>query len=270
MVDVDLDVFAARPTDGGDMRDLGLRWAESARGARRACGLVATTVRLVVQARREASPSARGYAERAQRTARALLAQHGVEVRTSGSPPGSAAVLVANHLSYLDPLVVAAVTPCIAIAKGETDRWPLIGPGLRALGVLFLRRGDAYSGAVTLRRASRLLAAGASLLNFPEGTTSDGRLLGPFRRGVFGLGRIAGVPIVPTLIAYDDPRVPWFGSRAFLPHYWGLARRVVRVGVRVQFGQAIGPDVGDDPAAIAAVARAAVDAMRRGGASRVT
>ncbi len=128
---------------------------EAARAALRACGLAFTVTRLIWSARSDGAPLATAYAPRAQRTAKAILARHGVEVRTHGRPPEGPAVLVANHVSYMDPLVVSAAAPCVSIAKGETADWPLIGRGLSALGVLFVRRGDAHSGAVTLRRALR-------------------------------------------------------------------------------------------------------------------
>jgi 1-acyl-sn-glycerol-3-phosphate acyltransferase len=135
----------------------------------------------------------------------------------------------------MDPLVVSAAAPCVSIAKGETADWPLIGRGLRALGVLFVRRGDAHSGAVTLRRALRALRRGAAVLNFPEGTTSDGRHVGDFRRGIFGLATLAGVPVVPTRIVYSNESAHWYGGQSFLPHYWKLAG-VPRLIARVFFG----------------------------------
>jgi 1-acyl-sn-glycerol-3-phosphate acyltransferase len=166
--------------------------------ARRAAGLVVTTAALVLEGHVDRDASAAAIARRAERAARRLLSIHGVTVETTGEAPRAPAVLVTNHLSYLDPLVVAAVAPCIAIAKGEAERWPLIGVGLRALGVVFVRRGDAHSGAVALRQARRALDGGALVLNFPEGTTGTGGTVAPLRPGIIGLARKAGVPLVPA------------------------------------------------------------------------
>jgi 1-acyl-sn-glycerol-3-phosphate acyltransferase len=214
---------------------------ESARAAVRAGSLIAIVTRLVLEARADRLPSAEVFAPRARRTAQAILGAHGCTVRVYGSPPRGPVMLAANHLSYLDPLVVSSVAPCISIAKGETSDWPLIGRGLQALGVIFVRRGDAHNGAVVLRRALRALRAGARVLNFPEGTTSDGRDVSEFRRGCFGLAALAGVPVVPTRIVYDDARVPWYGGQTFMPHYWRLAG-VPRVVARVYFGSPVGID----------------------------
>ena len=239
---------------------------EAARAALRACGLAFTVTRLIWSARSDGAPLATAYAPRAQRTARAILAGHGVEVRTHGRPPEGPAVLVANHVSYMDPLVVSAAAPCVSIAKGETADWPLIGRGLSALGVLFVRRGDAHSGAVTLRRALRALRVGASVLNFPEGTTSDGRQVGEFRRGIFGVAALAGVPVIPTRIVYSTDGAHWYGGQTFLPHYWKLAG-VQSVIARVFFGdplpaRAAGADHETDGATeLASRARDAVESL---------
>jgi lyso-ornithine lipid O-acyltransferase len=227
------------------------------RGARRVVGLVLTTARLVVEGSVQRDVPVGAVARRAQRTARTLLSIHGVEVRLAGATPGPPAILVTNHVSYLDPLVVAAVAPCISIAKGEARGWPLIGRGLRALGVVFVRRGDVHSGAVALRKAWRALDSGAMVLNFPEGTTSDGRTVAPFQGGIFGLAGMAGVAVVPAHISYDDDRVPWSGGQTFAPHYWRLSR-AARLRASVRFGEPIAVDASDDPRAVAARARAIV------------
>jgi 1-acyl-sn-glycerol-3-phosphate acyltransferase len=229
-----------------DLRAVDLRqpseWPAAARAAGRVAGLVSAIAGILARQRLAASEADSGAAKaaRTHEAATTILARHGVVVVTTGERPRGPAVVVTNHVSYLDPLVVASAAPCIAVAKGETRNWPLVGRGLAALGVVFVRRGDAYSGAIALRGCLRALRAGTSILNFPEGTTTDGGSVLPFHRGVFGLARLSGVPIVPASIAYDDPRVAWFGGRAFLPHYASLAR-TPRVVARVRFGEPIAP-----------------------------
>jgi 1-acyl-sn-glycerol-3-phosphate acyltransferase len=234
----------------------------TALAAMRAAGLVATLTELVVRAR-GGERSAAAFAERARRTAQKILDGHGVDVAAAGTVPRGPAVVVANHLTYLDPLVVSSLLPCLSIAKGETRGWPLIGPGLEGLGVIFVRRGDASSGAVALRRAHRALRSGTAVLNFPEGTTSDGRDVGPFLRGAFGLARIAGVPIVPARIGYDSDFAPWFGGRTFVPHYAKLAR-VPRLRASVCFGDPIQVHPSDESLGVAARARDVIAGLRAG------
>jgi len=149
-------------------------------------------------------------------------------------------VLVANHVGYLDPLVLASIVPCLPVAKRELARWPLFGPLGQAHGVLFVARGNAASGASVLRAARHVLAASVSVLNFPEGTTTRGEAVLPFRRGIFGLARIADVPVVPAALSLDDARLAWTGDDLLLPH---LVRTLARreLTIRVRFGCAMTP-----------------------------
>jgi 1-acyl-sn-glycerol-3-phosphate acyltransferase len=247
----EVGAIAAVPEEG---------FSSMARVAGRVAGLAESIATTVADARGAgARQTARDFAARAHRVAGTILDRHGVVVVSSGSHGGGPALVVANHVSYLDPIVVASVLPCIAVAKGETRGWPLVGRGLEALGVVFVRRGDAYSGAIALRRAMRALRQGTSVLNFPEGTTTDGRSVEPFRRGAFGLARLAGVPLVPATIAYDDPRIAWYGGAAFLPHYVQVAR-TRRTVARVRFGEPVMPGEHDDPAELAERVRAGIAA----------
>jgi lyso-ornithine lipid O-acyltransferase len=168
--------------------------------------------------------------------ARRALELHGIELDATGPLPLGPAVLVANHVSWLDPLVVASLLPCVPISKLDLAKWPVVGGLARELGVVFVARGDATSGLRVLRSAEAALADGLPVLNFPEGTTTTGETVLPFRKGLFGMARALGIPIVPVAIAYDPPELAWVGNDAFLPHWLGLAatRRShasVRLGV---------------------------------------
>jgi lyso-ornithine lipid O-acyltransferase len=199
---------------------------------------------------------------------RRMCAVHDFRVDVAGAVPAGPAVLVANHVSYIDPLVIAQVAPSIPICKGEVAGWPLIGGAMTGLGVLFVRRDDVYSGAVTLRAAARVLDSGGCVLNFPEGTTTDGRTLLPFRRGIFGLAGHLGVPVIPVGVTYDSASLAWTGNESFIPHYWRTAARA-RSGARVGFG---GPIVarGRPAELVAAEARASVQALVQGATHHAT
>jgi 1-acyl-sn-glycerol-3-phosphate acyltransferase len=180
----------------------------------------------------------------------------------TGPIPAGPVVLVANHVSYLDPVVLVGLVPAVPISKREISHWPLIGGVARRHGVLFVDRSDAGSGARALRGARRALASGISVLNFPEGTTSGGEQVLPFRRGIFGLARHARVPVVPVSLRFDDPDLAWHGDALFLPHYAKLlARRDVTV--RVRFGGPLTPERYGSAADLADEARAAVEHMLR-------
>jgi 1-acyl-sn-glycerol-3-phosphate acyltransferase len=163
----------------------------------------------------------RGIAARAHRlhAACAEIAHvHGLELDIRGEWPSGPAVLVPNHVGYLDAIAVAASLPCVPIAKAEVAGWPVIGTAACRLGAIFVVRDSAWSRVRALRSALAALQAGVPVLNFPEGTTTDGTRLQPFMRGIFGLARLAGVPVVP--VAIRCPReLAWHGGARFVPHY---------------------------------------------------
>ncbi|MET0409729.1 MAG: lysophospholipid acyltransferase family protein, partial [Polyangiaceae bacterium] len=170
-------------------------------------------------------------------------------------PPGPC-VLVCNHLGYIDPVVLCSLRPLAPIAKAELASWPVSGDILWRCNVIFVRRGDAHSGAVALRRALRSLRAGVSVLNFPEGTTTRGRLL-PFRRGAFWLARRAGVPLVPVAMRLADPSLCWVDDQSFLPHYCRLLSRTNK-RVELKFLRALDPRQFASEVELMAAAHAAI------------
>lgn len=196
-----------------------------------------------------------GIADRARRlhavcTEIAMI--HDLELRVRGRFPAGPAVIVTNHVGYLDAIAVAAVLPCAPIAKREVSSWPLIGTAAAQLGVIFVERDDPWSRVRALRRAAAALRAGTSVLNFPEGTTTDGTRLLPFQRGCFGLARLAGVPVVPVAIRCA-PELAWYGGAAFVPHYLRTTR-LPAPALRLEVGQPIDPARHDSAEEIAALA----------------
>jgi 1-acyl-sn-glycerol-3-phosphate acyltransferase len=159
---------------------------------------------------------------------------HRIQVEVRGSLPNTPAIFVANHLGYIDPIVLCSLLPLSPIAKSEICDWALVGVPLERLNVSFVRRGDAWSGARVLLRCIETLRAGVSVLNFPEGTTSRGGLL-PFHLGAFWLSLHTGLPIVPVAIDFEDMGLCWVDREAFLPHYakvwWMAGSRRVRVSI---------------------------------------
>jgi 1-acyl-sn-glycerol-3-phosphate acyltransferase len=199
----------------------------------------------------------RSAVEASHRLAGALGAigrAHELVVTTRGEVPRGRALVVANHVSYLDPLAILPHCPALPLAKSEVAGWPVIGSIGAALGVMYVARDEALGRARTLRRVHDVLAAGAAVLNFPEGTTTAGDRVLPFWRGTFGIAQRLGVPVVPVTICYDDPDLAWFGGAAFVPHYLRVAARR-RVTATVVFGAPMLPRTGEPAEAMAARAR---------------
>jgi lyso-ornithine lipid O-acyltransferase len=183
-----------------------------------------------------------GARERARRfhaVAMEIANIHGLELGVRGRFPAEPAVIVTNHVSYLDAIAVAAVLPVAPIAKREVSSWPLIGTAAAQLGVIFVERADMWSRVRALRAARAALAAGVSVLNFPEGTTTDGSQVLPFARGIFGLAKRAEVPIVPVAL-HCAPELAWFGGASFVPHYVRTTT-IAAPQLRLEIGRPIDP-----------------------------
>ena len=182
----------------------------------------------------EEAPRPRSRALALQQVARLLLQIHGIHVDERGPRPTGNSLLVANHVSYLDPLVIMSAHPALPIAKEEVRGWPLIGALCEKAGVQFVGRARTSSGAATLRKMARTLGEGTSILNFPEGTTSEGRAVLPLKPACFRIARFAGAPVVPVAIVWESKDLSWTGDASFLPHYLDVAGRR-RIQVRVHW-----------------------------------
>ena len=183
----------------------------------------------------------------------AIARAHAMHVSVRGDIPREPALIVANHISYLDPLAILPLCPAAPLAKSEVEAWPIVGSIGAALGVLFVKRDDGSARATVLRRMRRLFDSGASVLNFPEGTTRRDSV-GPFFRGSFGIAQHVRVPVVPVAIRYRDPTLAWCDGETFLPHYVQMAGRE-RVDVELAFGKPLSPRTGELPEDLAARAR---------------
>jgi 1-acyl-sn-glycerol-3-phosphate acyltransferase len=133
--------------------------------------------------------------------------------------PAGQCVVVANHASYLDGLVMKAALPprFNYVVKREMEGVPLAGLLLRRIGTEFVDRFDRHKGASDARRVLRTAKSGQSLVFFPEGTFLNEPGLLRFHSGAFATAVRAGCPVVPAVIRGTRRVLP--GSR-LLPH-WG-------------------------------------------------
>lgn len=190
-----------------------------------------------------------------QRLARAVTETFDVDLRVRGEIPFGPALFVANHLSYLDPILLGALVPAIPLAKREIASWPIVGARLSELGVIFVDRDDPVRRAVALRKVRRVLERRVSVLNFPEGTTTRGDRVLPFREGSFGIAASLGTPIVPVRIDYPDRDLCWVDDETFVPHFVSFARRP-KASASITFLPPLSIAAGEPAHAIAARARA--------------
>lgn len=168
-------------------------------------------------------------------------------------------IVVANHQSIIDvcALFRAVPVPLRFMLKAELAKVPFLGWYTRAMGMVFVARGQRHSAVESLRHASARVRHG-SLCIFPEGTRSTDGRVGRFKLGAFQVAVDAGTPVLPVAILGSGAVLPPSGFR-------------VRPGViRVRFGTPIAPDPDAGPQArerLAAAAREAVIALMHEGGS---
>lgn len=137
--------------------------------------------------------------------ARWLLRLSGIPLKVAGLenlPVHGACVIVANHASYLDGLVLAAALPVDLrfVAKAELNRQRIPGIFLRRIGALFVERFTPEKSILDAKRTQKALQAGQSLLYFPEGMLRRSPGLLPFHMGAFVAAAEVGAPVVPVAI----------------------------------------------------------------------
>ncbi|WP_456380043.1 1-acylglycerol-3-phosphate O-acyltransferase [Thiolapillus sp.] len=155
---------------------------------------------------------------------RLLLRLLGIPLKVVGQenlPAEHAYVVVANHASYMDGVVLAAALPVdlVFVAKSELRQQPLPRIFLNKIGVLFVERFRPERSVADIKRSKEAMKAGQPLLYFPEGTLSRAPGLLPFRMGAFVIAAEAGVPVVPVVIRGTRSVLrgsSWFPHRAAL------------------------------------------------------
>ncbi len=158
------------------------------------------------------TPGKRNRSAIARRAARIFLALAGIDLQLEHLErlPVGACVVVANHASYLDGVVIKAALPArfTFIIKKEILHVPVAGLFLRLIGSEFVDRFNRHSGAIDTRRLLRAAGNGQSLGFFPEGTIPSAIGIAQFHTGAFVIAARAGLPVVPIAIC---------GTRAALP-----------------------------------------------------
>lgn len=149
--------------------------------------------------------------ERTQRKIRAswsrkLLTVLGVELQARGPLPRPGQLLVSNHISWVDVFVINAISPLSFVCKDDVRSWPVIGWLVARNQTVFIRRASRSSAAEVRDRLVGSLSCGRSVMVFPEGTTSDGRGVLPFRAALFQAAIDAGRAVKPVRLRYTDHR----------------------------------------------------------------
>jgi 1-acyl-sn-glycerol-3-phosphate acyltransferase len=195
-------------------------------------------------------PKVLGVPEKARSEARARWMQSvasrlqrvlHVEVDVQGPVPVRG-LLISNHLSYVDIMVFAAHMPVVFISKSEVARWPIFGWYARKAGSLFVRRDQRADAARLGEEMRAVLELGRVLILFPEGTSSDGQTVLPFKSSLFA--PVAGTkePLTAAHIQYTladgnpGEDVCYWGDMTMGPHLINLLGKK-SVQARVRFSR---------------------------------
>src|SRR6266436_4300410 len=211
---------------------------------------------------------------------RILCALIGVRIREVGRrSTGAPALILSNHVSWLDICVITALAPVVFVSKSEVAEWPVFGWLAKLQRTIFINRQARHqTGAATREIAGRLLRGDAVVL-FAEGTSSDGIRVLPFRSSLVGavhhaLGNTTHhtyITVQPMSLAYVGfggvpmgralrERVAWYGDADLIPHLLHVLSSGA-VDVTVSWGEATAYDISADRKAIARDAEKSVRRM---------
>jgi 1-acyl-sn-glycerol-3-phosphate acyltransferase len=155
-------------------------------------------------------------------------------------------VIIANHVSYVDGIVLGSIFPILFVSKREVKSWPIVGQWNTLCGTIYINRQHKEQVGVLVEEMTRKLRQEANLLLFPEGTSTSGEKMLPFQTVPLAAplrNRSIIVPVTLTYKAIDEQPVTaanrdfvyWYGDMEFVSHFWNLlALRSVEILVTIQ------------------------------------
>jgi len=138
-----------------------------------------------------------------QAWSRQLLRILGVRLEASGEP-AQGGLLVSNHMSWLDVFVINAVVQATFVCKIEVRSWPAIGRLCANTGTIFIERGRGSAARLTNQTVVERLQQGSHVVVFPEGTSTDGKTMLPFRAAMFQAAVDSATCVNPFALRYQD------------------------------------------------------------------
>lgn len=153
----------------------------------------------------------------------------------SNMPETKGNLIISNHLTYLDGIVLGSIFPVIYLSKKEIKNWPLIGWMSSVSGTIFIDRKRKDNTPVYVGEIAKKLKHKANVLLFPEGTSTNGERIRDFQTVFFEAPLFSKSPILPVTIHYtkinnqaivesNRERICWFGQIPFERHIWQLLK----------------------------------------------
>ncbi len=200
---------------------------------------------------------------------RTLAALLQLRIVAKPAPPQQGPRLIAaNHVSWLDIVVLCSVEPVCFLAKREVEAWPVVSNFARLQETVFVDRQRRRTIPAANAAMARRMLAGRPVLLFPEGTTGDGSALHKFHSSHFAAVRdllamasgIETVCVQPVAIRYSSPAAAWTGEATLLPHLWSLLKGE-QIRCDLAFGKPLAYARGKNRKAIAGEAASAIAFM---------
>lgn len=163
--------------------------------------------------------------------ARFCLLFMGIKVKADNLQQVPHGLMVCNHLSYIDVLILAALKPACFVTSVEIQETPILGQICQLAGCLFVERRSRKNLSHEVEQLSHALICNVPVLIFPEGTSTNGEEVLRFRRPLFQAAIDAQVPVVALSLNYTEldgspinklnrDKICWYGDMSFLPHLW--------------------------------------------------
>ncbi|MDE2762345.1 MAG: lysophospholipid acyltransferase family protein [Gemmatimonadota bacterium] len=176
---------------------------------------------------------------------RGVLRTMGVRVAAEGRPPPAGALVVSNHLGYLDIPVLDSVAPMVFVARADLRRWPFWGLMASLAGTIYVDRATKRDVLRVRNEMGDAMARGENVVVFPEATSTAGDTMLPFKPALLADAAAHGSPVYWLTLSYSTPpggptardRVCWWGDMTFAPHVLGLFA-LRRVDCTIRFGAA--------------------------------
>ena len=182
-----------------------------------------------------------------------------LQIINEGELPNKPRLLVSNHISWLDIIVLGCFSPAHFVAKSDILAWPVIGYLAKQGGTVFVKRGDKQQVKAIAEEMVWLLKQNSTVIAFPEGTTTDGDGVLPFHASLFQPALLIKAPVQAIAIHYEGAAkrlAPFIDEDDFVPHLIRMLS-LDKIEVRVVFHPTIST-VGKDRQSVSNEARAMI------------
>ena len=192
----------------------------------------------------------------------------GMTINVRNDPPAGPFLMVSNHLSYVDVIVLGSQTDCAFIAKSEVASWPIIGLICRTMDTIFIDRSSRKNIPRVMQRIDKTLQRGLGVVLFAEGTSTNGQSVLPFKTSLLEFAARNQLPVHYASVRYVVPSgetsaeqsVCWWGDMTFPGHLFRLLQ-LPSFGASLAYGSE--PIVAGDRRVLAARLWSAVSAQLR-------